>query len=243
MYERNQEKFHSTQKRIIRRIVEKGQAQSVPSVVDIFVTGNFDSDAYIMETKERFELELRSTNRKGVEECLAELCRLGFFAAPASTKFHLSRDGGLVEHSLNVCKVALKIRESMIALDKTLRDQLLIDSVKIAALLHDVCKSDIYHKVSKFQKNTSGRWTDVQAYDVDYYKFPLGHGEKSVIMVLQSGLQLTKEEMLAIRWHMHAWELPFQSHEAKSYLNAAQKATPLVTLIQTADALASNLLE
>lgn len=72
---------------------------------------------------------------------------------------------------------------------------------------------------------------------------PLGHGEKSVIIALQAGLSLTKDEILAIRWHMHAWELPFQSYEAKSCFNVARESTPLVTLIQTADGLSSSLLE
>lgn len=62
-------------------------------------------------------------------------------------------------------------------------------------------------------------------------------------MALQSSIQLTKEEMLAIRWHMYAWELPLQSYEAKACLNTAKKVTPLLTLIQTADGLSASLLE
>ena len=131
----------------------------------------------------------------------------------------------------------------MIELDNTLAAKLPKESIIIAALLHDACKSDIYKKTIKRQKNAYGQWVDIEGYDVDYSNLPLGHGEKSVIIALQAGLSLTKDEILAIRWHMHAWELPFQSYEAKSWLNVAKENTPLVTVIQTADGLSSTLLE
>ena len=196
-----------------------------------------------MNNKETFISLLKSTNRQGVDGCIQELENLGFFTAPASTVFHLNNEGGLVEHSLNVCKVALKVRETMIEFDRTLENKLPKDSVIIAALLHDMCKADIYKKATKWQKNSKGQWEGYDGYDVDYSNLPLGHGEKSVIMALQSGLKLTKDEILAIRWHMHAWELPFQSYEAKSCLNKAKEITPLLTLIQTSDGLAAGLLE
>lgn len=99
-----------------------------------------------MNKKDEYIALLKSTNRQGIDECLLVLEQLGFFTAPASTKFHLNIDGGLVEHSLNVCKVALRIRETMIELDNTLAAKLPKESIIIAALLHDVCKSDIYKK-------------------------------------------------------------------------------------------------
>ena len=49
--------------------------------------------------------------------------------------------------------------------------------------------------------------------------------------------------MLAIRWHMAAWDLAFQSPEAKSNINAARDKYPLCGLIQCADTLAANILE
>ena len=196
-----------------------------------------------MTNKEEFIELLRSTNRDGVEDCIVDLQELGFFEAPASTKFHLNEEGGLVQHSLNLCHVALKVRESMIELDDSLRELLPKDSVIISTLLHDVCKADIYKKAIKRQKNAYGMWTDVPGYDVDYSNFPVGHGEKSVIVLLRSGLDLTDDEIIAIRWHMQAWDLAFQSAEAKVNLNTAKQICPLLTLIQVADGLASNLLE
>ena len=62
-------------------------------------------------------------------------------------------------------------------------------------------------------------------------------------MLLRMGLDMTDEEIMAIRWHMTAWDLAFQSPEMKSNLNAAKEKNPLCSLVQTADALSTNMLE
>lgn len=186
---------------------------------------------------------LRSTNREGIENVIEELDNLGFFAAPASTNFHLNEEGGLVAHSLNVCHIAMSVRDVLISSDPDLKNQLPKESVIIASLLHDACKADVYKPALKKQKDKNGIWHTVEGYDVDYSNFPLGHGEKSVIMLLRMGLDLTNDEIIAIRWHMHAWDLPFQSYELKSNFNKAKEICPLLPLIQSADGLAANILE
>lgn len=196
-----------------------------------------------MDYKKEFIELLKTTNRQGIDDLVEELEDLGFFKAPASTKFHLNEDGGLIQHSLNVCKAALSMRKSMIELDDSLLEALPKDSVIIASLLHDTCKADIYKPTMKKEKNRFGMWCDVPGYDVDYSNFPLGHGEKSVIVLLRSGFELTDDEIMAIRWHMNAWDLPFQSYDIKSNFNKAKEICPLLSLVQAADCLASNLLE
>jgi len=195
------------------------------------------------EAQKKFKEMLLLTNREGMENVIERLEEQGFFKAPASTKFHLNYEGGLLEHSMNVCDMALELREVMIRKKEGLRDLLPKESVIIAALFHDVCKADIYKPAVKRQKNERGVWCDVPGYDVDYSNFPVGHGEKSVIWLLQNGLKLTADEIMAIRWHMTAWDLAFQSPEMKGNLNAARERCPLMTLIQAADGLAANLLE
>ena len=167
----------------------------------------------------------------------------GFFTAPASTKFHLSYEGGLLEHSLNVCKMALELRDVIIKMNADLQASLPVESVIISSLLHDVCKSDIYKPTIKKQKNKDGEWVDTKTYDVDHGQYPFGHGEKSVILLLQNGLKLTNDEALAIRWHMHAWDLPFQSYDIKGNFNKAKEICPMVQLLIAADGLASQVLE
>ena len=68
-------------------------------------------------------------------------------------------------------------------------------------------------------------------------------GEKSVIMLLRSGLDLTDEEILAIRWHMGSWDIAYQSQEMIASHNKSREITPLVTLIHAADSLAADLIE
>ena len=194
-----------------------------------------------MKKKDFVEL-LLSTEREGIENVIVELGKLGFFEAPASTKFHMSRPKGLLEHSMNVCRVALRIREEMTEMRPELADKLPVDSVIIASLLHDVCKADIYKPTITYKKNNEGKWDKLPGYEVDYSNMPLGHGEKSVIMLQMWGLKLTLDEILAIRWHMTAWDLAFQSPEQKANLNVARKTAPLCTVIQTADGLSTNLL-
>ncbi|KLU66331.1 hypothetical protein DEAC_c17300 [Desulfosporosinus acididurans] len=71
-------------------------------------------------------------------------------------------------------------------------------------------------------------------------KLPLGHGEKSV-SILQDFIKLTDNEKLAIRWHMGAWDL--SDYSGRWSFNNANKLTPLVALLTTADFEASNILE
>jgi hypothetical protein len=187
---------------------------------------------------------LSNTGRKGIDIVISKLEELGFFEAPASSRFHLSCKGGLAEHSMNVYEAAVMLREQIIRMKPELEAQLPLESVAICALLHDVCKIDIYKEGILSRKNEDGFWEKYVGYSVDYNMgLPLGHGEKSVILLLSWGLELTPEEMLAIRWHMTAWDMPMQSAEHKESFNAAKAKTPLVSLIQNADGIASGLLE
>lgn len=197
----------------------------------------------IAANKDKFIELLRSTGRNGVENTIQVLEEEGFFTAPASTRFHLAYEGGLLEHSLGVCRIALMVRKQVLLVRPELEPQIPMESVILTTLLHDTCKAEIYKKTIKRRKNEHGFWEDYEGYDVDYSDFPVGHGEKSVIVLLQSGLELTKEEILAIRWHMSAWDLPFQSYELMGSLNAAREKTPLLGILQAADGLSANVLE
>ncbi len=175
---------------------------------------------------------LKATERERIENVIEYLeNKSDYFTAPASTTFHGNYSGGLAEHSLNVYNVAMKVKAAMVELKPELANRLSDESIAIVALLHDLCKTNVY-KLEKKNRKVNGRWEE---YD--------GHGEKSVIMLLTLGFPLTRDEMMAIRWHMTAWELAFQSAEAKSNLNAAKEQCPLLTVLQAADGLASALLE
>ena len=197
----------------------------------------------IKEIKEEFVELLRSTGRDGVEDLLEGLEEMGFFTAPASANHHLNTEGGLVQHSLNTCKAALMVWEGMKTLEPSLERVVGRDSVIIASLLHDVCKSDIYFRSVKKRKNVLGQWEDSEGYKVSYKNFPMGHGEKSVILLLCNGLEMSDDEMLAIRWHMGAWGINMNSFEDQRSFDTSQKLYPLVSIIQVADKLAANIME
>lgn len=193
--------------------------------------------------KQRFCDILRATGRENIEYVIEDLEALGFFTAPASVRNHYNFEGGLVEHSLNVYDMAMALRKSILELRPALAERLTDDKIAIAALLHDVCKADIYNTVQRARKNEIGVYEKFTEYQVDYSRFPVGHGEKSVIMLLRSGLDLDDDELLAIRWHMGPWELAPQSIEQDKSYRLAQNASPLVPLIHTADSLSAQLLE
>lgn len=197
----------------------------------------------ITEKKEEFVELLRSTNREGVDDVIEELERLGFFTAPASAGHHLNTEGGLLLHSLNTCHAALAIWEGMKGLEPSLETEVKRESIIISTLLHDVCKSDIYKRSVKKRKNALGQWEDTEGYKVTYKSFPMGHGEKSLVVVLLSGLELYDNEMLAIRWHMGAWGVNQNSFEDVRNFDTAQKLYPLVAIVHAADCMAANVME
>lgn len=194
----------------------------------------------LIEQKERFCTILRQTARENIEYIIEDLEDLGFFTAPASVQGHGSYPGGLLEHSLNVYDAAMGIRRETLAMRPDLEAQLPEDSVAIAALLHDVCKSDFYTLVKKKKRNEIGTYETIEAYEIHDERFPIGHGEKSAMIVLRSGIDVSEDELCAIRWHMGPWNL---SKDDEKFYRQAGKTSPLQPLIHAADTMASALLE
>ena len=185
----------------------------------------------LKEMKGNFCRLLRSTGRQNVGSVIAELERLGFFDAPASRKDHNSFPGGLLLHAMNVYRVALEIAHDMRCLNPDL--EISDDSLIIASLLHDICKAPRY--LHSIQKN--GEW------EKSYEHLPVGHGEKSVIMLLRLGMEMTDEEILAIRWHMGPWQIALHNEEMLEDYRHATLSCPLVSIIESADKLAAQILE
>lgn len=153
-------------------------------------------------------IEIYESNikREGADRLLEYLTKTDFFEAPASTRFHLSRPGGLVEHSVHVYERLKKLymdnpQDAQFPWMTDAEDE----TIAICGLLHDVCKTNFYTVEMRNRKNeTTGAWEKYPFYVVDD-KLPYGHGEKSVY-IISSFMRLTREEAMAIRWHMGAWE-------------------------------------
>ncbi len=174
--------------------------------------------------KEKFIELLRSTNREGIEDLISFLEKTDFFKAPASTRFHGSYEGGLVEHSLKVYEI-LDHKAKNNVLNLEIPD----DTVKIVSLLHDICKLNFYKVDYRNAKNSLGEWEKVPYYTVDD-TIPYGHGEKSVMMISEY-IKLTPEEKYSIRWHMGYTE----PKELYNTIGAAYKKYPLALMMHEAD--------
>lgn len=178
--------------------------------------------------KERIISVLKDVERPGIDSLLHFLNTSDFFEAPASTRYHLSRPGGLAEHSWNVyeCLKDICFRYGLEESE---------DSISICGLLHDICKINFYIPEIK-RSRVDGVWMDKKGYGVKD-ELPLGHGEKSVI-VIQRHIELTPSEMMAIRWHMGPWE-----ECNRKDLGAALNKSKLVKALQIADLTATWLVE
>lgn len=174
--------------------------------------------------KEEFIKLLKEINREGMDKLIEFLEASDFFEAPASTKFHGAWKGGLMEHSMKVYEI-LKQKNG---------DS---DSVRIIALLHDICKTNFYKVDYRNAKNALGVWEKVPYYAVED-TIPYGHGEKSVMMVSEF-IKLTPEERYSIRWHMGFTE----PKELYGTIGLAYKKYPLALLTHEADLEASYLFD
>lgn len=174
------------------------------------------------EVKAAFISAMQKVQRPGVASLLAWLEKTDFYTAPASTKYHGAKEGGLVAHSFNVFE-RLRRKTSGAAWD--------YDTIAIVALLHDLCKIDYYKKGTRNQKDENGKWQQVPCYTIEE-RFPAGHGEKSVMLIMRH-IQLTDEEIVAIDWHMGPFDERFQG--GSRGLNNAWAKTPLALLVHIAD--------
>ena len=171
-------------------------------------------------------------SRDGINDLMQYIESRDFFIAPASTRFHNAFDGGLVDHSINVYDALMRI-------DNAFQLHLKSESMAICGLFHDLCKMDFYTKTRRMGHDKWGNRIAQDVYEINEL-MPLGHGEKSVIL-LERFMQLTPSEMYAIRWHMGAFDNAVKGGE-RSINNAFDKC-PLAVALHMADMAATYLME
>ena len=203
-----------------------------------------------MDTKEQFVSAYKLISRDGADRLFNHLENGGFFEDPASAKKHMSKPGGLCEHSLNVYRRLRWLCEAEAMKNMEFKAPS-VETIAIVSLLHDVCKMGTYRTEYKNQKNydpekvsrasryqvkrdTLGAfvWETVPGYSFDD-PFPYGHGEKSVY-IIQSYMKLLPEEGFAIRYHMGPW-----NDGEKNGANAAFTMYELALLLHMADEFAT----
>lgn len=184
--------------------------------------------------KEEFIALLKSVNREGIDKLINFIEKSDFYKAPASTKFHGNYEGGLLEHSLNVYNL-LKEKLS----NKPYSDIVKVsdETIIVISLLHDLCKTNYYIVDYRNKKNADGVWVKEPYYTVND-TIPYGHGEKSVMMI-NKFIELSMEEMYAIRWHMGFTE----PKELYGTLSNVYEKFPLALALHEADLEATYLVE
>ena len=192
-----------------------------------------------MSGKERF-IEIYQTHirRQGAQRLLDYLQSPAsdFFEAPASTRFHGAYKGGLVDHSLNVydCLKDYLSRERV----KTVYglQQVSEETIAVVALLHDLCKINVYHP-DKRNVKINGEWQSVDTFEYSD-TLPYGHGEKSVYMIT-GFMRLSRDESFAIRYHM-GFSSEFDDPRSIGY---TFEHFPLAFALSTADMEATYFME
>ena len=186
---------------------------------------NFHASANIAEFNEL----LRSTHRKGVEDLIGAMETGGFYEAPCSGAHHLSKPGGLVEHSLNVFNAARALNA---AWGRPVEDQ---ETLIVTCLLHDLGKMGDHGKpnyVEKVLKDGSRSKAEPYTTNKDLVYIP--HEVRSV-MIAERFIKLKEEEEQAILFHNglysdFKYEIP-------------GKETPLFMILHFADLWCSRVVE
>lgn len=184
----------------------------------------------IEEAKKVFEdLVYSNIHRKGITSLMVWLSeQTDFFSAPASTKYHGSYEGGLLEHSVEVCIEFLKLAP---VFNFDLTNSVLRESATIVTLFHDVCKINSYQKSTRSVKNPdTGIWENVPCYIYSSEADQFGaHGAASVYYINEH-MPLTFSESQAIYHHMGAWDASKYDNLSKAY-----ESNKLAWLLHVAD--------
>ena len=147
------------------------------------------------------ELLSKISGRKGVKEMASYLEKHGLFKAPASTKYHLCVEGGLLIHQVGVAKLALKLKETLMP-DKS------EESIILCALFHDAHKVTDGFGNQTYDKNNTAT-SDKQPYFWNTRQLGFGGGHKSALLISKF-VDLTQDELQAIAYHdgpfVPAWE-------------------------------------
>lgn len=132
--------------------------------------------------------------RPGRDELLNHMREIGYFDAPASSAYHLSKRGGLLEHSVNVTEILLKLAS---VLDAPYTRETLI----VVGLLHDIGKASYYGKPNYIENILkSGKRSDAKPYEPNKERVAIPH-EVAALHIIPKFIELTEDEAFAILYH------------------------------------------
>ena len=194
--------------------------------------------------REEIENLLLNTGRENIEKLIEHMDENGFFTAPCSGSFHLAYEGGLAEHSLNVCNMAFRLFETF-KQDGIEEKGVTEESIIIAAILHDLGKMGQFGKSNYVPNMLKGRATKANPNPEPYQseKKPfitnpellyVDHEIRS-IQIASQFIELTEEESFAILNHNGMY-----SNLRYAY---SGKERPLNLIIHWADMWAARVIE
>ena len=155
-----------------------------------------------------------------------------WLTAPASSKFHLCKESGLLEHSINVAETMLKIKA-------TIAQEITDESCVIVSLLHDLGKVGmpgnpyyIINEPSEKQKRYGYKpdYLFRSNPNLKYLSIPV----RSIYLALQY-IPLSEEEVQAIIYH--------DGQYVEDNRSCAKHEEPLTLLLQYADSWSGFVLE
>lgn len=165
-----------------------------------------------------------------------------FWVAPASSRFHANYKGGLAVHTFMVIKQCLifskSIFENFYSSPKSSDYSFCAEDIFISALAHDLCKTNFYTVEYRNTKDITGNWIKQPYYKTKNDNRNLGHGNESVLKLLEVMPSYVKKRHVleAISRHMGFSDLS----TSESYNYSLFLENPLVILLQLSDQTAAN---
>lgn len=183
--------------------------------------------------------------RDGVEKLLDWLDRTDFYVAPLTTRYQLSVEGGLVQHSLNTFYRMVELTNMYYGKEPAddnfyngdtpdADTAFTMESIAIVSLFHAIYKANCYVKDYRNVK-IDGVWQQVEYYRWDE-DFVYGRGTKSVY-ILQQFMRLYVDEAHAIRFHTAGREDANTGMFDVSYYRVYEQS-PLAVLLFLAEQMA-----
>jgi len=179
---------------------------------------------------------LRSTERPGIENlCEYMIYESDFFTAPCSTQYHLCKEGGLAEHSLNVYMYMRNAAAGIGYYDPLFDTEGIGNSIIITSLLHDIGKAN-YRGKPNYVPNilASGKVSTAKPFETNKDRLYISH-EVISLQITSKFIELTEEEEYAIYYHNALYTATGRD------LNGKER--PLQTLLHFADLYVSRFVE
>lgn len=158
--------------------------------------------------------------------------KTNYLKAPASAKYHMSTEEGLLQHSVSVTA-------TMIRLKRLLYPSISDETCVIVGLLHDLGKvgygkgEDFYLDNPGYKSNFNSKWNNKYLYNDNILMMP--HAHRSIYLIQQLGFKLNREEFQAIIAHDGVYAPENAPYSLKEH--------PLTVLLHFADYWSSQILE